>query len=989
MRSHISTTPSALSLAIAAALFITPNISVAQSADEDMEVIEVSGIRSSVIKAMDVKRHSQGVVDAISAEDIGKFPDTNLAESLQRISGVSIDRKNNEGNQITVRGFGPSFNLVTLNGRSMPFADSPKQEGAGGTQNRSFNFEQIAAESVSGVQIYKTARADVASGGIGATVNIETAKPFNFDGFKSAFSVKGIHDSSVQKGSEVTPEFSGMVSNRFMDGKLGVLLAYSSSDRDSAQEIIATDGWLRQTGGNCELGYATPFSPDCGGAGGSVDTSNIDLSRNPEGHLWLPQNYNMDVSHHERSRTNAQLVVQFAPSDDLEVTLDYFMSDYETTIERYQTAYWVGNWVNAVADANGTLAHITNGAGGTDFIGYYDEIETQNDSVGVNVKWQLTDTLRMAFDAHHSTSHAQPDGTISENSLLLTNADFACNTFEVCYAGQYTLDYNDSGDLPRLNDQSSMAAAGFDGQMRYLYTGEVMTGIDGPYDPGLVGGNLAIGRGNEVENTIDQIKLDFTWLNDGDSDLAAVSFGVGYVDFNYDTTWRMHFTGLGRSWNPSESDLIYLERGNLGSEFSNSDTLFPYVVEFDVNELLNRVNDDVGFSYNPNVVNELQEKTLSAYVQLEFETEFHGMLVDIVAGTRYETTDVTGVTSQVTPYALRYVSLTELRSQFDSEPQFGISELSGDYTYLLPNIDIAVEMTDDFIARLSAGRSLTRNDLTALRPATNIANSRPAGPYLAYQGNPDLKPYVADSVDVSLEWYYDEGSYASIGYFKKWVDNYISNNTVSGRLYNADGIAYTDPSQGDLGNGAGQCPLNGTDSPVCDGTAVANSPVIDWLITTPVNEESASVDGIELAVQHLFDDTGFGIQANATFVDGDVEYDIRSVVQQTALIGLSDSANLVAFYDKNGFQVRVAYNWRDDFLASTDQLRAPDEPVFTESYGQVDANISYDINEHFTLFVEGVNLTESSLRQHGRFSNQLVSAQAFQARYNVGFRGTF
>lgn len=975
--------PSVLSMAIASVLS-AGSITAFAAEEKAIEVIEITGIRSSVIKAMDIKRDSQGVVDAISAEDIGKFPDTNLAESLQRISGVSIDRKNNEGNQITVRGFGPSFNLVTLNGRNMPFADSPKQEGAGGTQNRSFNFEQIAAESVSGVQIYKTARADVASGGIGATVNIETAKPFHYGGFKSAFSVKAINDSSVEKGDDYTPEFSGMISNKFMDGRLGVLAAFSSSERHSKQEIVATDGWLRQTGGNCELGYTTLFSPNCGGAGGSVDTSAIDTSKNPQGNIWLPQNYNMDVSHHERERTNGQVVVQFKPNDDVEVTLDYFMSNYETTIERYQTAHWIGNWVGATADANGTLAHIVNGGGGTDFIGYYDEIETENDSIGINIKWALTDTLTMELDAHSSESHAQPDGTISENSLLLTNADFACFAYQVCYAGQFTLDYTDS-DLPLLNSPDAWAANNFNGNIHMLYD-YADTGI-GPYDPSLVGGNLAVGRGNEVENTIDQVQVDFTWINDSDSALTAIKFGAGYVDFNYDTTWRMHFTGLGRSWNPNPEDLTYVDRGGIGSDFSGSESLFDYIVEFDVNDLLNRVDDEVGFTYNPDVINKVQEETVSAFIQFEFETEFNGMPVDIVAGTRYESTDVTGSTTQVTPYGLRYVSLTELRTQFDADPVFGTTELTGDYTYFLPNLDVSVEVQDDMILRLSAGRSLTRNDLTAMRPSTNLGNSRPAGPYLAYQGNPNLKPYVSDNFDLSWEWYYAEGSYASVGYFKKWVDNYISNNTTSGNLYNADGEVYRDASQGDLANSS--CPLNGTDAPACDGANVPGAPAIDWLITTPVNKDSASVDGVEIAVQHLFADSGFGVQANATFVDGDVEYDVNNVEEQTALIGLSDSANFVVFYDKEGFQARIAYNWRDDFLAATDQLRSVDEPVFTESYGQLDANVSYDISENFTVFIEGLNLTEETLRQHGRFSNQLVSAQAFGARYNIGVRGTF
>ena len=245
---------------------------------------------------------------------------------------------------------------------------------------------------------------------------------------------------------------------------------------------------------------------------------------------------------------------------------------------------------------------------------------------------------------------------------------------------------------------------------------------------------------------------------------------------------------------------------------------------------------------------------------------------------------------------------------------------------------------------------------------------------------------LADNIDFSFEYYYEDGSYASVGLFYKSVDNYISNDTTSGKLYNSDGVAYTDPSQGTLEQG---CQTNGENVPACDGTVVPNSPDIDWLITTPVNKDSAAVFGTEVALQHLFGETGFGLQANATFVDGDVDYNIRDTSEQLALIGLSNSANLVAFYDNHGIQARIASNWRDNFLASTDQLRAPDEPIFTESYGQLDANISYDLSENLTLFIEGLNLTESTLRQHGRFENQLVSAQAFGARYNFGLRGSF
>ena len=175
-----------------------------ENAEKGVEVIEVKGIRGSLIRAMDLKREAFGVMDAISAEEMGKFPDTNLAESLQRITGVSVSRSNGEGSEITVRGFGPSFNLVTLNGRQMP-----------GTGNsRSYKLENLAAEGVSTLEVYKTARAEKPTGGLGATVNIVTAKPLQKPGQRFSLMAKGIHDTSVEEGDEVTPEIAKAILGR-------------------------------------------------------------------------------------------------------------------------------------------------------------------------------------------------------------------------------------------------------------------------------------------------------------------------------------------------------------------------------------------------------------------------------------------------------------------------------------------------------------------------------------------------------------------------------------------------------------------------------------------------------------------------------------------------------------------------------------------------------------------------------------------------------
>ena len=203
--------------------------------EENIEVITVSGIRGSLVRSMNIKRDMSGVVDAISAEEMGKFPDTNLAESLQRITGITISRENGEGSQITARGFGPEFNLVTLNGRQM----------ASTGFTRSFNFENLSSEGVSELQTIKTARAEMPTGGLGATVNIVTSKPLQNPGQKFSFMAKGIHDSSVEAGDDVTPEIAGIYSNTFDDDRFGVSANFSYHRRDFQRQSANVRSWIR------------------------------------------------------------------------------------------------------------------------------------------------------------------------------------------------------------------------------------------------------------------------------------------------------------------------------------------------------------------------------------------------------------------------------------------------------------------------------------------------------------------------------------------------------------------------------------------------------------------------------------------------------------------------------------------------------------------------------------------------------------------------
>src|SRR3984893_18098809 len=182
-----------------------------RAASDGLEEVVVTGLRRSLVNSMTIKRDSLGIVDAISPEDIGKLPDTNLAESLQRITGVSIDRSGGEGEFVTVRGFGPEFNTVLLNGRQIATSTDPSQ-----ASGRAFSFDTLASELVSGVEVYQSATSRLQSGGVGSTVNIKTARPFNYSGFKFSGSADANYEENSKKAS---PDAAFLISDRFADGR--------------------------------------------------------------------------------------------------------------------------------------------------------------------------------------------------------------------------------------------------------------------------------------------------------------------------------------------------------------------------------------------------------------------------------------------------------------------------------------------------------------------------------------------------------------------------------------------------------------------------------------------------------------------------------------------------------------------------------------------------------------------------------------------------
>ncbi|MFT5571776.1 MAG: TonB-dependent receptor [Cryomorphaceae bacterium] len=931
----------AVSLAIGGAMML-PGGAHAQETEEvaslnnPLEEVVVMGIRSSLKRAVDQKRNASGVVDAISATDIGAFPDTNLAESLQRVTGVSIDRTRGEGSRVTVRGFGPSFNLVTLNGRQMPTANGDNNNKA---FDRSFDFADIASEGIAGVQIYKSGNADVPSGGIGATINIQTAKPLDSPGRKSVVQAKAVFDTSTETGSDMTPEISGIYSNTFANDTIGIAISGSYQERDSGVNQAIVGDWANFPGTTGDWGSAAPVQ-----AWGGLPTNDNQTNRPGAGDIYaVPQSIAYELAEFSRERINGQVTLQWDASENLRATVDYTFSevDFERTYSNYSGWFNFGAQVSEYADGpiaspilyqeNGAATDFAMGAG-------RDGTITENNSLGFNLDWQVNDRLNMAFDYHNSEAQlgaSGDNGTSSQLAIASFTRDVTRGIF--------------GGDLPILNLDLANPLNAND----MIVTGSVFD-------------NIAVKM--EIEQTSIKGKYD---LNDA----SSIDFGVQLTE----TDNRSQFANVQRNtWGgttqPGDIADLLTPASAAGSfdQISNGNDprLQTDFFTFDIDEVAARTvalgatqstGGDCGNGLCPSTVFTQDritvEETDALYAQYNLDGDMGNIPFNIKFGLRYEETAINSQALVPT-----YANIVQTGgNEFDAIPsgEQEFTSLSGKYDYVLPNLDIKFDLTDDLVARISYSETITRPSFTDLQGGLTISSLLRVDGGDGSRGNPALLPFESENIDLSLEYYFGDADYASVGYFTKDVSNFIGTSILQDEVL-FPGLIH---------------PATGADA--------------TFDVTAPVNQEEATIDGWELAIQKSFGDSGFGVIANATFVDGTAVYDPLSLDTQFALTGLSDSANLIGFYENEKLQARIAYNWRDDFYNGEAGGAGIPGPVIIESFGQWDMSASYDVSDNLTVIVEGINLTEETTRSSGRNTLQTIRAGQSGARYNLGVRYSF
>ena len=928
---------------------------IGNTAGAEGEDIIVTGLRGSLQRNLDIKRNATGVVDAISAEDIGKFPDSNVAASLQRLPGVSIQRSGNRGEPtgITVRGFGGDFNTTLYDGRRISTA----------TGGRQIDFSTVGVDFIGQLSVFKTPDVTLSSNSIGATVNIEFPKPFDHPGFRMAASGSG---SIQDRSGKVVPTAGLLLSNTFANDTLGVLADVIYTRRDTTSNRVSVSGWAGGFYAPCQLAGST--STTCAP---STDVTAAPGNRaNITG--WFPQQYVISQEAVKDERVDGRIALQWHPSESVMVTIDdnYSRQEIVTKIPALGVWFNQGALRNVTLDENGTAVNFSQPNGSpTDFTAARNTQVLQTNQLGGNVKWDVSDNFSVNGDVAWAKSWLNPSG----NTIGSQNGDIGYGGAQANSAG-VSITGNSNNSFPSLTQTGPRGdAANFLNQ-------------------GIIGSHVVV---NQTQNNVDELKqgrLTATWKQDD----LTIKFGGQYYEDKFNLSNKSTFTnnywqayagyggpsGQGSGIAPLPSSL-YQGTVNLGSNFipGFKGTLPSSLIVFDPAAYQNYLtslgnpqtqtipgfNNVTGFTgtfdqqVDPNSVQQITEKTWSLYMNVAFQTEIASMPFHFAAGVRNENTHLVSVGQGRLPTSISTSTADPTLLNLNFGAVSPISARSN-YSYLLPSIDTRLEVTDKLQLRFDASRTLTRPGLGNLNPVLAVGVGQRVGALTGSGGNPNLKPYLADNFDVAAEWYYQRNSYLSVDFFLKNVSNFIVGGVTRQAI---NGVI--DPTTGSLAN---------------------------FAVSQQVNGPDATVRGVELAWQQVFGDTGFGFQANATFVNTNRPYDDKNISQTGfAITGLANSANFVGFYDKNGFQFRTALNWRDEYLLQFGQNQNTgsfgSEPTFVDQSFQVDLSTSYDVNKQFSVFAEALNVNNNQQSTHGRFDNQLLDVFDYGRRYTAGVRFHF
>ncbi|MCX7359267.1 MAG: TonB-dependent receptor [Alphaproteobacteria bacterium] len=893
----------------------------AQDAVEEEEIV-VTGYRASLAAAIDIKREETAAVDAIVAEDIADFPDNNLSESIQRIPGVAITRSNGEGRQISVRGLGPQFTRVRLNGmEAMSSMGSTDAEG-GTNRGRNFDFNIFASELFNSITVRKTAEAEVEEGSLGATVDLRTARPFDYDGFTLASSMQwGYNDLS----ETYDPRVAFLISDTFMDDRLGVLFSIAFGDRDSREEGASTVRW--QNGG-------------FGTVGGLTSGANYTAVSN----AFHPRIPRYDVYEHSQERLGATFTAQFRPTENTDITLDVLYAEHDAT----RSESFLEAPVFSTAGASGI--------GDVDVLSY----EIQGNSLVYGV-----------FDDVDIRSEFRQDElatTLRQTSLTLEH-EFSDNLEGHLFVGRSESDHSNPMQTTLLWDRNNV-----DGYV-YDFRGDnrlplITYGGVNVANPGVWTLSQIRLRPQYVDNLFETAYGDLEFEA---NDWLTLTGGLNFKSYEF----------VSREFRRSNGTTANLEGSLPGFTTATATSTYSQLVALsgrglslpaglptswaapDVNvaTALWGLNNQSLFpmGIEPALGNNftIQEEDRGGYVQADWNTEIAGMPFRGNIGVRYVETDQTSL-----GYSNSGVSAVQLRAERS-------------YSDTLPSLNMVLEPMDNVLVRFAASDVMSRPNLSQLSPGAAVSVS--GSNRTVVIGNPELDPFRARAYDLSLEWYFHDEALLSIAYFYKDVDSFIQTTrqdiAFTGNPYGLSDSVAVAACGAVVGCNAAALwqfskPENTPGGPV-EGFEISLQLPFYFL-----GDSWLSNFGVVANYTSVQSDIDYR-NANGT------------IAVTAPLTGLSDESwNATLYYEDERLSARISGAYRSDYL-TTIPGRNSNTSESTAGTLNVDFAGSYQISERLRFTLEGLNLTDEVNDQYLSPDDRLSYYHHYGRQVSMGIRFTY
>ncbi|MGE8232302.1 MAG: TonB-dependent receptor [Stenotrophomonas sp.] len=1042
-------------LATAIASVLTAPLAFAQSAPAaaeatQLDAVNVTGYRQSLQKSLDEKRYTTEQVDAIFAEDIGKFPDQNLAESLQRIAGVSIDREGGEGQRISIRGLGADFTRVRLNG--LEALATAGNGSSGVNRSRGFDFNTFASELFSQVKVNKTQSAQMDEGSLGSTVDLRGSRPFDFAGFQASASAQAGYGELAEK---FDPRFSGLISNTWADGRFGALLSGSYSKRNVYEEGYNPVRWEHgnhrnsnqsTAANNGTYGFCSPVgynpqtprnpasneTPAGSGSQANQDRNNgwgsYGISKThcgnglprpantPENiaayetatNAWIPRYPRYIRTAHEIERLGVTGAFQFRVSDDTLLSFDAMYSK----LDKDQREDSIGANLHRAANLGGKTQIVVREA----------EVDAQNRLVyGVfdNVDFRTESSLieeSTTFQQyslnleHHFNDAVKLEAVLGHSSSDYERPVFSLVSFDNSNVDGFVMDMRNGGDMPNmtlpfaLNDPAAWSWLGY---------GAVPVNSNGTAR----GSNISEVRLNPsyVNNAFDTAKID---LQFNINPTFTLRTGLAYKDYDMESEEYRHIS-YGRLAQAlpagvTVGDLSTTLTGfgkNLSGNVPNG-WLIPDFGK--IAELLNiNCNCDTGvqggdyrlagighFGASNNNF-EVNERSLGGYLQLDFNTELWDRAFRGNLGVRVINTQISA--SGWAPCN----AATSGNNSANCESFFGVasataaagerslvrSVVNHSYQDVLPSLNLAWDVAENVVLRFGAAKTMARPTLAYLSPSVS---GGPTGyfddgrVFAINLGNPKLDPFRSTNYDLSAEWYFGDGGLLSAALFYKDIDSYVQRTRLL-------------TTWGAMGYALDLLPAGFTADTVFNVQSYYNTP-------------GGPLKGYELSYQQPFTFlpgiwSKFGIQLNYTHVESSIKYmfssagnsntSITTTFTDNDLVNLSpNSYNATLYYDDGKFSARVSTSYRDGYIGEIlsqesvwdldgNQFATPDV-TGKNSVRNVDFNMSYKVNKKLSLTFEAINLLDTPDQRYVDSALQMSDRYTVTGRqYYLGARYKF